>query len=155
MSQPKVFTEAIGRTLKARGFVNRKADTWVRDRVETIQVVNLQKSAHARQYYLNLGIWLRCLGKSDAPDENRCHVRLRWNALASEAQERLRQLLDLDDSMPDTSRVSEIQGFIHCTVLPFFEDSSTLRGLRSLFIAEVLKDALIHRSARELFEAEA
>jgi len=67
---------AIAPELKLRGF-KKKARTWWRTTDDSIQVINLQKSAYGEALYTNLGIYVRSLGSELSPPEYRCHIRAR------------------------------------------------------------------------------
>ena len=63
--------------MKRRGF--RKTRTpWRKDSGDVIAVFNVQTSQwDSADYYLNLGVYLKCLGDDLAPPEYKCHVRTR------------------------------------------------------------------------------
>jgi hypothetical protein len=70
------FEATISPRLKSLGF-KKKARTWWRADDNTVQVVNLQKSAYGEQLYVNLGLYIRSLGLELSPPEYRCHMRAR------------------------------------------------------------------------------
>ncbi len=74
----------IAPRLKSLGF-RKKARTWWRDRDETIQVVNLQKSPYSERLHVNLGIYVRVLGTDTSPSERHCQIRARLETVAPEA----------------------------------------------------------------------
>ena len=76
--------EAIAPAMKSYGF-KKKARTWWRATDDSVQVVNLQKSAYGEQLYINLGLFVRSLGSEQTPPENRCHIRARLERVVPES----------------------------------------------------------------------
>src|SRR5687767_3325213 len=76
--------EAIAPAMKSNGF-KKKARTWWRTTDDSVQVVNLQKSAYGEQLYVNLGLFIRSLGSEQTPPENRCHIRARLELVVPES----------------------------------------------------------------------
>jgi hypothetical protein len=75
----EALKEAVSPLLRAHGF-KRSGTTWRRDQVESIAVLNVQKSQWGGgTYYINLGTYFRTLGNDTSPTENKCHVRVRLN----------------------------------------------------------------------------
>jgi hypothetical protein len=63
--------------MKSRGF-RKSRTTWRKDLGDIIAVFNVQTSQWGTaDYYINLGVYLRCLGEHSAPPEYKCHVRTR------------------------------------------------------------------------------
>ncbi len=69
--------------LGRHGF-QRRAKSWSRANNETILVVDLQKAPAGHVYYINLGIFVRCLSESAAPRINMCHITDRLDTLVEE-----------------------------------------------------------------------
>lgn len=70
----EVFKVEVGKLLKLQGFKKSNA-TWRKDFGESIAVLNVQKSQwNDGVYYINVGIYLKTLGKEVAPTQNRCHI---------------------------------------------------------------------------------
>ena len=55
----------------------RRGTTLYRDQEESVAVVTLQGSVYGGRYYLNVGVWLKALGGSDAPKVHQCQVQAR------------------------------------------------------------------------------
>jgi hypothetical protein len=71
------FKKAIAPILKSAGF-KRSGATWRKDQMESIAVLNVQKSQWGGGvFYINLGTYFRVLGDNESPTENKCHVRVR------------------------------------------------------------------------------
>lgn len=62
--------------LKPLGF-KKHGRTWHRVTPDAIHTINVQRSQWGSEYYLNVGTYLRALGKEMTPPEFRCHVRSR------------------------------------------------------------------------------
>lgn len=125
--------------LPAAGF-SRKGDSWFRRTDEVVEVLNLQKSQHAHQYYLNYALWLRALGEEPFPKEENCHIRMRVSAIVS-SEERLASFLDLDSEVEE--RQSGFSALLINELLPFAESCRTIHGLRSLLAGGRLKRAMV------------
>jgi hypothetical protein len=72
---------SVAPQLKVAGF-KKKARTWWRDVGETIQVINLQKSAFGERLYVNLGAYVKALGADRQPPHHRCHIQVRLERIA-------------------------------------------------------------------------
>ena len=63
--------------LKGQQF-RKKRTTWHRDLNEVIAVFNVQTSQwNTKDYYINIGVYLKALGHRTDPPEYECHVRCR------------------------------------------------------------------------------
>ena len=63
--------------LKRHGF-RKNRTTWRKDFGEVIAVLNVQTSQWDNDdYFINLGVYLKCLGDNESPTEFKCHVRTR------------------------------------------------------------------------------
>ena len=132
----------------------RKSSTWYCDLDETVLVVDLQKSNFGEQYYVNLGVLVKGLPASQAgklpPKENECHIRLRIEALKHDEEERLKQLLNLEDgSIGAVDRKRGIASAITRIALPFLVQCSTRAGIRDAHRQGQLDSALVHKSIRD------
>ena len=155
MSEPKILTDAIGKSLKPAGF-KRKSDTWFLSTDETISILNLQKSDFGRRYYVNIGVWLKCIGEVDVPKEYKCHIRFRWTSLIPQDEKQLERLLDLDDeSVSDADRQCELCRLLEDYLLPFYSIAKTLDGLRMLFKSDNRPVCLVNVVAQEVLRREA
>jgi hypothetical protein len=142
---------ALEESLVPAGFA-RNGDTWYRSATETVQVVNLQKSAWGEQYYLNVGLWFRALGEQAHPKEQHCHVRTRVEDLLADGS-RTKDLLDLDVEMADVVRKEQFAGLVRSQLLPFFDECRTIDGVRPLYAAGRLSRSFIRKAARTLLES--
>jgi len=71
----------LAQELKPLGF-RKKSRTWWRESQDTIQILNLQKSAYADQLYVNLRIYIKCLGTEAQAPLNYWHVDARLERIA-------------------------------------------------------------------------
>jgi len=79
MSAPSksAFLNEVTALLKARHF-KKKRTTWHLDQGEVIAVFNVQTSQWDNDnYYINVGVYLKNLGRRLEPPECECHVRNR------------------------------------------------------------------------------
>jgi hypothetical protein len=81
--EPNIIARTLDELLRARGFSRRKK-TWYLDKVETVLVVDLQKSDFSRCYYINLGVSPRQLCPDPAPKINICPIGYRLEMLVRE-----------------------------------------------------------------------
>lgn len=82
-TRTKVFVDLLDEVLRPQGFT-RKKKAWSLANEETILVADLQKSPVGNQYYINLGVFLRCLSNRVFPQINMCHIVERLDALVDE-----------------------------------------------------------------------
>lgn len=72
-----LFLKSVTPILKSHGF-KKTRNTWRKKQVESIAVLNVQKSAWGDgAYYINLGVYFSELGNDVEPTEYSCHVRVR------------------------------------------------------------------------------
>jgi hypothetical protein len=111
----------------------KHAGAWYTSSAEVVAVIDLQSSLHGRQYYVNLGFWLRALGDQTHPKPERCHVMVRLETLlATEetARQRLAALLDLEQGIPDDEREAELVAFLTNRARPLIKRLRTLSDVR-------------------------
>ena len=150
MSQPTILAEAIGKPLKHVGF-KKKTDTWYLDCDDTITVLNLQKSSYGPKYYINIGIWLKCIGEADMPRTSKCHIQFRWESLIPQDEKQLELLLDLDNRLiSDQDRAYEISKMLETYFAPFLSNATSIEGLRSFYKSEGWPSCLVTVRAQEI-----
>jgi len=116
----------------------RKSNTWYRDTDETIVLVNVQKSNFGEQYYINLSVWVKGLPGDPCvrlPSQAvLCHIEGRLGGLMPGEDERLRQMLNVEDeSLEKDQRRHAIEDVITRIVLPFLLQCSTRAGIREAY----------------------
>jgi hypothetical protein len=106
----KAIVAGLAKAAKQYGFRNVRGTNYYLGRPETVCVVNLQKSRWGSQYYLNAGIWLTRFGMVERPPEYKCQIRWRVTSLMPREPAMLfEEALDLENSMPETTRASLIE----------------------------------------------
>jgi hypothetical protein len=131
MTDRNVIVETIDDLLKSKG-LSKHSGSWYRRSAETISVLNLQKSQYSRLYYLNFGIWILSAGDADYPKPNKCHIVGRVSNLLNEKSlsKRLEALLDLEHSMSDQERRSELIEILDVQITSFLKYSSSVADLQ-------------------------
>jgi hypothetical protein len=135
-----------------RAGFTKKAGTWYRRSLETILVLELQRSQYKSSHYLNIGVWLNSVSASEFPKERLCHIRTRATKLVEDQEPRLSNLLDLDYGIPDPDRTLQLTQVLQCDILPVLNESSTLDGLRLGLGRELLNKALVTGAAQRILE---
>ncbi|MBL9179824.1 MAG: DUF4304 domain-containing protein [Verrucomicrobiaceae bacterium] len=128
----KTLESALAAPLVAHGF-QKKASSWYRQADETLQVVDLQKSAYGLQFYLNLccvpaGMEVEGM---PTPKEHKCPIRIRLTSAFPERREQIEEALDLErTSLDDAQRQDAVARLTSELILPFvnhMKDAATLR----------------------------
>lgn len=71
-----VMVEALKPLLKMHRFKKTRT-TWHKEIEDFILVFNVQGSQWGEDYYINLGVYFKALGKELTPSENICHIQAR------------------------------------------------------------------------------
>ncbi|MCZ8255583.1 MAG: DUF4304 domain-containing protein [Bacteroidia bacterium] len=135
---------AIASPLKVLGF-RKKACTWWRATEDTVCVLNLQKSPFGERLYVNLGVYLRALGQEVTPPENRCHVRVRLERIASEQS--------WNEIAAATSSAVPSAGLVEAILndgISWLNQVSTHEGIQSYIKAGGASKGLVMATAKEL-----
>lgn len=90
----------------------KKGNTWYRVMSGLTQIVNLQKSAYGDYYYINIGICIHDLSKSDYVPENQCDLRARANELLPDLSDKITELLQNSKSVAD----SKLRASLSCVI---------------------------------------
>jgi len=130
---------------------SRKGNSWFRRGEEIVQVVNLQKSRWGNQYYLNYALWLLALGETSLPREEMCHVRKRVDDLVAN-EKQFNELLDLENDIPAEERAALLSKMLTSDLVPFIDKSSSIAGLRELFVKGMLEGGFVYVDAKRLLE---
>ncbi len=93
--------------LKPSGF-KRKGNYWVINSDEITKMVNLQKSQFGSRYYINFGYVINSIPLNGLM----MHVYYRFTSSNPEEAKRIEELLDLDNTIPDTDRFTELKRFL-------------------------------------------
>ncbi|WP_426210634.1 DUF4304 domain-containing protein [Massilia sp. TWP1-3-3] len=115
---------SIAPQLKALGF-RKQGQTWWLSNIETIGVINIQKSSFGPGVYINLGVYVKQLGQEERPPEYRCHVRARLEQIASDRF--WNEIVSAESiAPPSASLIEAILG----DGVAWLEQLSTLDGIR-------------------------
>lgn len=148
----KELEEVLDSVLAPAGLRRRK-DTWYRTNEDTITLINLQKSQWGGQYYVNLAVYLRDLGKVSSPTEHQAHIRVRLTSIAGRDTSAIEEALDLERASVSTEqRKAVLSRALALIALPFLAERSTLPRLRELHAEGRLGPVLITKVTRELLE---
>jgi hypothetical protein len=116
--------------LKGLSF-SKRGSTWHRECEEVIQVINLQGSQWSDAFYINLGVYVRCLGEECYPRECFCHVRSRLSRLARLAPAELSRDGTLSDEGIAAMPASEVGKLVCSLGIPWLNAISTSAGIHS------------------------
>lgn len=133
-----------------RGFL-KDGPTWRKTSTDAIVVFNIQGSQWGRQFYLNLGTYLRQLGPETAPTEYRCHVRVRLSELMPDPV-LLGKLLNFDEAIPAADRCDQLVRAVGEFAMPWLHAMSACDMARSYLgdHGALARSMFIARDAREL-----
>ena len=145
MIDKKSFKKSIGIPLEKAG-LQKRGQSWYLDGKDAIVFTNLQKSDWGALYYINIGIWLKSLGDSSLPNENKCHIGFRAESIFPEKRELLFLGCSLDNSTPEM--LSELSEFVKMQLVPFLYDCVDLDKLKKLVSKGILEKGLIMKEAR-------
>jgi hypothetical protein len=145
MMKNMVFKKNIGVLLKARGFVN-KGQSWFLSGDDSTVVLNLQKSDFDERFYVNFGVWLKCLGEVAFPPENKCHIQARLTSLFPEYGEIVDRACTVGSSEDEFAAFVD---FLQVKVVPFCEDCLRVETLKAKIEAGEFKKALVMKSAKD------
>lgn len=149
---PNIIEKILKKLLIAKGFKQKK-NCWYIDLVETIALIDLQKSKWGNQYYINLAINLKSiLGTNLYPKENESHIRTRLTSLLSENEKlNLEKSLNLEDELySEIQRKQLITSTIITIVMPIFENLSSIKLIKEFLIKPESKKYLIDRKVKEI-----
>lgn len=124
----------LSEVLEPIGYV-RSNNTWYKRELETILVVNLDKSPYGGQFYINLGLLLRCLSNLTNPPEQLCHFRCRIEEFFGETK-LVQLLLNLEQSpFPPEVRCQMIKEIV-TDATKWLDQLSTLSGLKAALMSD-------------------
>ncbi|PWF43921.1 DUF4304 domain-containing protein [Massilia glaciei] len=145
------FSQKLAPVLKARGFKKTGA-TWYRNLDRMIQVLNIQKSPYADNFYVNVGIYLKALGDELRPPEARCHFRFRAESvLGADERFELNRLLDFTQKAPTSDRYQDIQILLEKSALLWLDENSTEQALWKLLQTPDAHAFAVRKGARDFF----
>lgn len=140
----KVLTDI----LKPHGF-RKKKHHWYYDSDDCICVVNLQKDDFGGRYYINLGVLVTRIDKTQNPLENKCHIRMRLDRLLDD-RESFVNALDLENTaLKAEGRIAILTHSIEKGALPFLMSLATIDGIRQVLQKN---QAVLNRTVRPLVQ---
>ncbi|HEY9268383.1 MAG TPA: DUF4304 domain-containing protein [Methylotenera sp.] len=104
----KEIEAIISSVVLCDGFKKKGKNWWLQVN-DVLQVINLQKSQYGNQFYINFGIYLGNVTGDEKVKINLCHIQFRLESILS-ANDRIliKQVLDLDNLMPEIERAREL-----------------------------------------------
>ena len=124
-------TSAVGEAASAAGY-RRHRNTWHCENEETVLLINVQKSQHGQQFFVNLGVIVKALGERSSPSASNSHLQWRLEEFMPDAQrDDLAAALDLERSLDGARRSAVLRSALATYGLPRLEDMSTMDRLRS------------------------
>lgn len=149
--EPREFKQAFGLSFIVAGFLH-KGQTWFKDHAEVVALANLQKSQYSPERFLNLGFWLKTLGRppSMPPGEHLCHARIRAESLFLDQGWEISELLNLQAPISDDERTRRLGALVGGMVVPFLERGHSLEGLRAQVVDGRFQHGFLHIEARRL-----
>lgn len=146
-------TSILNRLLSDLGF-KRKGNYWYKNQEEVIQIVGLQKSSWGKQYYLNLGVWVKKIEQRVFPKVADCHVQCRADAISDNADD-IRRALDEEDSWKlDPEGRKEILKFALFNAQSiFFQNLDSLDSVRRYLKNEGNSNCAITQSLKAFVSA--
>jgi len=129
--------------LKAAGFEKRSL-SWYLDGRDTIVVISLQRSNWSKDYYINIGIWLKALGDETLPKHYKCPMNWRVERLFPEKRELILISCELEKS--DLNLLANLGVFFEKSVIPFLLECSIEENIKKhLLNGEIINKEMLHR----------
>jgi len=120
---------------------------------ETVTVIELQSSRWGGQYFLNVAIWLNCLGEATTPKITDCHVLGRVDDFVdADTAQRLNEVLDLQRPAALTASKDSILELMNQAIPVAIAQCASVGQLRSR--PQLLQHLQMLRVARSVLTAE-
>ena len=143
------FKRALAAVLKEAGFT-MKGQSFFLDGQDTIVVLNLQKSDFDEQYYVNVGIWLKALGSTAFPAENKCHILARLTSLFTSEFNVIERACHLTSATEED--LVRFVGIAKTIVVPFCASCLHIDGLKERHGSGQFRKALVLKEAKQLLQ---
>jgi hypothetical protein len=130
------------------GFVYARG-AYYRDQIDTIAVIDLQRSNYSPRYFVNVGLWVKALGHSRYPPEESCHVRTRLTQLTTTEPRKVESLLDLDEQVDDKHRGDALLGILQKELLPILDRTAKISALVGPAGRSLLDRSVVRAEARK------
>lgn len=105
----------ISEIFKPYGF-KKKGATWILEGDELIKIVQLQKSYFGARYYVNYGYIIKAIPL----DGVIMHIFMGLGSIEHQINERIKELLDFENEVPDEIRKIELQEHIKSNIVNVF-----------------------------------
>ncbi|WP_436161106.1 DUF4304 domain-containing protein [Mesorhizobium sp. LjRoot246] len=140
----------LNRELSIHGFI-KKSTSWYRQEIETLQIVNLQKSNFGLRFYINIccvpnGMSVEGMPR---PKEHDCPIRIRLESAFIDQKATIEEAFNLEIlNLSDDQRANVVSSIVSTMIVPFLENmkdkSSLIRSIKS----RLLDHALITLTAK-------
>ena len=118
-----IIKELLNDMLHSIGFKVR-GNNWILKETQITKVINLQKSNFSNCYYINYGFII-----NDLPLTTKTHVDSRLSGKTKEEQQKITDLLDLENDISEGERIFELRKVITENVLSEVQNIFTTADL--------------------------
>jgi len=146
MIDKKSFKKAIATPLEKAGLI-KKGQSWYLDGKDVLIVINLQKSDWSELYYINIGFWLKGLGRAAFPEFYDCHLYCRIHDFFPEKIDLIFSGFSLEKSTPE--KLGELSRFLEYEFIPFLRECTNEQKLKELMTLGKLNNGLVQKEARQ------
>jgi hypothetical protein len=126
--EQKLLANAVKPMLKMAEF-KKTAFYWHRKQGNVIQVVNFQGSQWSKTVYVNLGVFFLDIEEQEKPKEYDCHIRQRLPGISPDLK-RCNELFNLENSLSNEERYSEVVELLETVAIPWLERCSSKEGAK-------------------------
>jgi hypothetical protein len=141
------FKKTFGNLLKEMDFKS-KGRSWYIDGLDSVVVLNIQKSDFDDRYYLNFGIWLKALGTADFPAENKCHIQGRLTSLFPEDVEIIEMGCRIN--VDNEENFIQLLTLIRTKIVSFFMDCLQNDSLKAKLLKGDFKKSLVMKDVKDI-----
>ena len=103
----------------------RKGNYWTFNGEVLSKMINLQKSDFGNFFYVNYGYIIRKLELGN----NTMHIYNRFGSIDTNENKRITELLDLENSIVENDRLTELKGFLSNKLVPKIQTVNTEEDL--------------------------
>lgn len=139
------FKKNIGNLLKEFGYTN-KAHTWYSNGLDSIVVINFQKSDYEDKYYINIGIWINSLGSTAYPKENTCHIQARLDSIFTDEIEIIEKGCRVN--VEDEQYFLKLLDLFRTRVFLFLTECQNNISLKRKYQEGIFKKTLVMKNAK-------
>jgi hypothetical protein len=98
----------------------RKGNNWIYNGEIITKIVELQKSNYSNSYYINYGYIIKGIELTTS-----MHIYKGLGSINENENKKIADLLNLENSIPITERLAELQEFIQKIIVKDFHDTNT------------------------------